>query len=245
MPHHRDVSPDVNDHPGDPSGPFTSDGVDRCTLGTSRTRHGQDRHFSVSSHGQPVPTTRPSGPATGDRLAGLRRNDPASLRALYTTHFPTVRHFVLANHGTANDASDVFQEAVTVLWLRAREGSLAPDTDPGAFLFSIARNKWLDVVRSAAHRRMTIVHDQRPAVATGEADDGIEERLARLRSIYDTLDDKCRTVLDRFYFERKDLATIARELGVEEDSIRTIKYRCMMKLRAYRDALRGEKDLRP
>ncbi len=62
----------------------------------------------------------------------------------------------------------------------------------------------------------------------------------RLRGVYDKLDDKCRTVLDQFYFERKDLATIAAGMGVEEESIRTIKYRCMMKLRAFRRTISGE-----
>ena len=187
-----------------------------------------------------MPTPAHSRPAADDRLSGLLRNDPASLRALYTAHFGTVRSFVLANSGTGDDARDVFQEAITVLWLRAREGTLAPGTDPGAFLSSIARNKWLDTVRSAAHRHMNVVHDQRMHAAAVEPDDGVEERLARLRAIYERLDDKCRTVLDRFYFERKDLAAIAQELGVEEESIRTIKYRCMMKLRAQRDAIGGE-----
>lgn len=192
-----------------------------------------------------MPTPAHSLPAADDRLAGLLRNDPASLRVLYTAHFGKVRTFVLANSGTGDDARDVFQEAITILWLRAREGTLAPGTDPGAFLFSIARNKWLDTVRSAARRHMNVVHDQRMHAAAMEPEDGVEERLSRLRSIYEQLDDKCRTVLDRFYFERKDLATIAQELGVEEESIRTIKYRCMMKLRAQRDAIGGEDHDRP
>jgi len=64
----------------------------------------------------------------------------------------------------------------------------------------------------------------------------------RLRGVYDKLDDKCRAVLDQFYFERKDLAAIAAKLGVEEESIRTIKYRCMMKLRAFRRTIAGDED---
>ena len=35
---------------------------------------------------------------------------------------------------------------------------------------------------------------------------------------------------------------IADEMGVEEESIRTIKYRCMMKLRAVRNVIRGEEN---
>ena len=40
--------------------------------------------------------------------------------------------------------------------------------------------------------------------------------------------------------EFDDLATIAAGMGVEEESIRTIKYRCMMKLRAFRRTISGE-----
>jgi RNA polymerase sigma factor (sigma-70 family) len=87
---------------------------------------------------------------------------------------------------------------------------------------------------------MKVVHYGRALDRGTDAPDDIEERIVRLRGVYDKLDDKCRHVLDRFYFERKDLATIATEMGVEEESIRTIKYRCMMKLRAFRKAISGD-----
>lgn len=170
----------------------------------------------------------------------LRRNDPATLRALYRTHFPVVKQYVLQNNGTTNDAQDVFQEAISVLWLSLKEGRIIPEVDPGGYLFRVAKNKWLDTVRSAAHKHMKVVHDERTLERPNDVPNDIEERVVRLREVYEKLDDKCRTVLDRFYFERKDLATIADEMGVEEESIRTIKYRCMMKLRAFRSVIRGE-----
>lgn len=173
-------------------------------------------------------------------VTGLRRNDPATIRGLYQRHFPAIRQYVLQNSGTGNDAQDMFQESMTVLWMSVKEGRMVPDADPGGFLFRVAKNKWLDVVRSAAHKHMKVVHDERVLDQRADAGDDIEERIVRLRGVYEKLDDKCRTVLDRFYFERKDLATIATEMGVEEESIRTIKYRCMMKLRAFRKTITGE-----
>jgi RNA polymerase sigma factor (sigma-70 family) len=175
-------------------------------------------------------------------MHGLRRNDTATVRALYQKHFPAVRQYVLQNSGTTTDAQDVFQEAVTVLWMSVKEGRFQPgaEQDPGGFLFRVAKNKWLDQVRSAAHKHMKVVHDDRALDQRSDVPDDIEERIVRLRGIYEKLDDKCRTVLDQFYFERKDLATIAAGMGVEEESIRTIKYRCMMKLRAFRKAITGE-----
>lgn len=173
-------------------------------------------------------------------VLGLRCNDAATVRALYKQHFPAVRQYVVSNSGTTDDAQDIFQEAMTVLWLKAKESALAVGSEPGAFLFQVAKNKWLDVVRSAAHKHMKVVHDERKLDVRAEVPDDTEEKLQRLRSVYGQLDDKCRAVLDQFYFERKDLATIAASLGVEEESIRTIKYRCMMKLRASRRTIAGD-----
>lgn len=170
----------------------------------------------------------------------LGRNDPTVVRMLYKQHFPAVKQYVLQNSGTTNDAEDMFQEALTILWLKVKEGSLLPNSAPGAFLFQVAKNKWLDVVRSAAHKHMRILHDDRQPDVRSEMADDTEEKLARLREVYARLDEKCRQVLDQFYFERKDLATIASAMGVEEESIRTIKYRCMMKLRAARKTIAGD-----
>lgn len=171
------------------------------------------------------------------------RNDAATVRALYARHYPAVLHYVLENNGRAADAEDMFQEAFAALWLRVKEGKFdaGAEPGPGGFLYQVARNKWLDVLRSAAKKRMDVLHsDHIGEVGAEVVTDDEDQRIARLREVYRLLDDKCRRVLDQFYFERMDLAAIASAMGVGEDSIRTIKYRCMMKLRAFRRKIGGE-----
>ena len=177
-------------------------------------------------------------------VEGLRRNDPLIVQDLYTAHFPAVRQYVLNNNGSQDDARDVFQEALTVLWLKAKEGlvQVNGNTDLGGYLFQVARNKWLDMLRSAAHKKMHVVIDEHTPLANAAPDHELEERIQRLRAVYGKLDERCRTVLDLFYYEHKDLATIAKQMGVEEESIRTIKYRCMMKLRSFRRLIDGSAD---
>lgn len=178
----------------------------------------------------------------------MSRNDPKTIRALYTAHFPAVRRYVLENNGGMDDAEDMFQEAFMALWLKVKQGAFntAGAQDPGGFLFQVAKNKWLDILRSAAKRQMSMVHkNHMEQVVAPEADDDIDQRLGRLREVYGQLDEKCRQVLDKFYFERKDLAAIAEIMGVGEESIRTIKYRCMMKLRAARRKIGGEDWTKP
>ena len=178
-------------------------------------------------------------PSHAARIEGLRANDPQVLREIYTAHFPSVCRFVLKNNGLRDDAMDMFQEAVSVLWLKAKDNQLEEGTDPGAFLFRVARNKWLDHLRSASRRNMSVVPVEHIPDQEAEATADAEERIQRMRSVYERMDERCRTVLGRFYFERNDLATIAAAMGVSEESIRTIKYRCMMKLRAFRRTIEG------
>ena len=177
-------------------------------------------------------------------IEGLLRSDVGTIRALYDRHFPAVQRFVQLNSGTERDAQDVFQEAITVLWLNAKEGRVRTDQngDLGGYIHRVARNKWLDMLRSAEHKRERSSIEPDAAGLVQEPVDQSEERLERLRTIYAALDEKCRAVLDRFYYEGQDLATIARAMGVEVESIRTIKYRCMMKLRAFRATIAGEKE---
>lgn len=168
---------------------------------------------------------------------GLLRNDPTTIESLYTAHFPAVKQFVLKNSGTTDDAKDIFQEAVTVVWLKVREGTIAGaevGAGPGGLIYTIARCKWLDVVRSARVKKMHVVSVDGIAAKAELEDDGVEERIQRFQRAYDQLGENCRTLLDKFYHERKDLASIAAEMNVHVDSIRTIKYRCMMKLRSFR-----------
>ncbi len=180
---------------------------------------------------------------------GLLRNDPAAAKELYHAHFPAVKTYVLKNSGTLEDARDVFQEAFLVLWLKVKQNDHGPlGTDPGGFLYQVAKNKWLDVLRSAARRHMHVVQDgnlaAQPMAAVQEQAE-LEDQLVALRLLYDQLDAKCKRVLHLFYFVRQDLASIAVELRVDVESIRTIKYRCMMKLRAARNSIRRDRQEKP
>lgn len=168
-------------------------------------------------------------------VSGLRENNPESIKEFYTLHFPAVRRYVMQNSGTSDDAKDVFQEAMVVMWMRIKERRLGEteDFNIGGFVYRVAKNKWLDHLRSATHRRTvsTMEHIEQNGI---EAESGSEEqRIDHLMRIYCKLDGRCQQVLDMFYYEKRTMEQIASEIGVDVGSVRTIKYRCMMKLRKY------------
>jgi RNA polymerase sigma factor (sigma-70 family) len=193
-----------------------------------------------------IPERNKQAESEEELLKGIKVNDPKVLEQFYARQFPAVRSFVTKNSGNSDDAQDIFQEAMVASWLNVKEGRFKPSVNGsvGAYVYRIAKNKWLDKLRSAEYRNvnhaMSEVSDR---IAEVSEEEKTNERIEYLRSIYSQLDDKCRTVLDMFYYEKKNLESIANELDYDIGSIRTIKYRCMMKLRKSHMELSKKKTL--
>ena len=181
-----------------------------------------------------------------EQLRGFRDNDPVVLEQFYASQYPSIRSFVKQNSGRDSDAQDVFQEAMTAAWLNIKEGRFSDSgsTNLGAYVYRIAKNKWLDRLRSAQFKNVnTVMSEVSDRIAEVTEDERVTERIEYLQGIYAKLDDKCRTILDMFYYEKKNLESIANELGYDIGSIRTMKYRCMMKLRKHHLASKNQQTL--
>jgi len=187
---------------------------------------------------------------SADRLArGFANNDAQVLEEIYLKNFPTVRNYILKNSGTEDDAKDIYQEAVINAWINARDGKFEAksQTSPGAYIYQIARYKWLDKLKSKKHRSTVRLADEDNHLPAEEEVMQIEERQERIDysvKLYNELGGQCKQVLKMFYFEKRNLHEIANELEKEPGSIRTIKYRCMMKLRNLHQSLQKKESER-
>lgn len=176
-------------------------------------------------------------PYTNEELvAGIAKNNQRALDYLYQHNFPAVKQFVMKNSGNDSDASDIFQEAIVATWLNIREGKFQSlnGTPLGGYLFQVARNKWLDKLRSKSFRstvRLVEEEIEYEPISHVEHDDSKSERIQYLQGLYNKLGDKCKSILKEFYFNNKSLKEIGNELNYDAETLRTMKYRCMMKLR--------------
>lgn len=168
------------------------------------------------------------------QLDAVKANDEQTLQHLYAANYPAVERFVLQNSGTKADAKDVFQEAFTVMWRNVQldkfthksEGSL------NAYLFQIARHKWLDRLRSPTVKKTTTLEKEDETLMTfDQTDDTNVERLRTIKEKFRQLGDNCRELLIRFYYRRQSLKEIAASLEWTEATAKNNKYRCMQKLR--------------
>ncbi|MVM37919.1 sigma-70 family RNA polymerase sigma factor [Spirosoma sp. HMF3257] len=172
-------------------------------------------------------------------LMGLAEGSDSALTQLYRRYFPMVLHFVTTNSGNEDDAKDIYQEALIVLYEKVRSGSLELHCQLKTYLYSIGRRLWL---KQLAQRSRFAVRDVETPVSDEIALDHLnddlidhEERDRQFDLMADSLDrlgEPCRTLLDDFYIQHLSMQDITEKFGyTNADNAKTQKYKCLMRLK--------------
>jgi len=170
------------------------------------------------------------------QVAAIRQNDEKVLEKLYQTMYPAVEKFVRENNGTIDEAKDVYQEAFIILWRSIKLEKFQPGNASSlhAYLFRIAKNKWIDQLRAVKKNPVIGLAD----VPSELADDSFqvlhedeEKYLADVKLQFRQLGEACRDLLTRFYFLRQSLREIAIAKNLTEATAKNNKYRCLQQLR--------------
>ncbi len=165
----------------------------------------------------------------------IRQNDEAALVTLFDANRRMVVAYVTTNRGTEDDAEDLLQEAVVILWERVRAGSYEHTARLSTFLFGIVRNLWMR--RLARSRRESPSDIPEDSVADGDPsilDRMIESEQAQaVRKALQALGEPCRKLLVLFYWEECSTAEIAERMGfANADVAKSKKYQCKKNLEA-------------
>jgi RNA polymerase sigma factor (sigma-70 family) len=162
----------------------------------------------------------------------IRTGDRAGLVRLYDDNRRPIVSHVTRNGGTTDEAEDVLQESVVIVWEKIRSGNLELTARLSTFTFAVARRIWL---RRLAQRR------REPSVETdpdGLADDAmvelpeVDDRIEAMRRGFDRLGEPCRTLLLLFYWEQLSMTDVAAHLGfASADVAKAKKYQCKEQLR--------------
>ncbi len=168
-------------------------------------------------------------------LEGFRNSTSPVMNFIYKENIAAVRKYVRNNNGSDDDVKDIYQDAIIASWMNINDGKYQPKkgSELGGYIFQIAKFKWLDKLKSKASKNtIRLVSDE---VKDQLADSGIDHQpdddIAYLQTLYTKLGDKCRAILNSFYYEKKSLEEIGTDLKYDASTLRTMKYRCMMQLR--------------
>ncbi len=167
-------------------------------------------------------------------LDAIRRDDQPVLKKLYIDCFHSVQVYILNNSGTEEEIKDIYQEAFVAVWRNIQLDRFVPDSEQAfsAYLFRVAKNKWIDELRKKKTRLSVLTGAELESQITDEEyADETDSYIDAVKEKYAYLGQRCRELLNRFYFMKQSLREIAEAFSWTEASAKNNKYRCLKQLR--------------
>jgi RNA polymerase sigma factor (sigma-70 family) len=146
-------------------------------------------------------------------------------------YFPVVKKLVLANSGTVQDAQDIYQEALLILIRKVQTPTFTLTSGLNTYLYSISRLLWLEQLRRN-NKKMNLATEPAAAPVDTAIDIHFEEEDKHLlaEKAFLMLAEKCRQLLQLFYYKQLPLAKIASLLKFSSQKVaKNQKYRCLEK----------------
>lgn len=167
-------------------------------------------------------------------LNGLARSDRKAIETLYQQNYAMVQAFVINNNGTADDARDLFQEAMILLFEKAGSGNFELNCKIKTYLYSVCRRLWLKRLQQAS-RYGTAVENLEEVIPVDEDLEEQEERneaFLQMEKAMLHLGEPCKSLLEAYYVHKKQMIEIAEHFGyTNADNAKNQKYKCLMRLK--------------
>ena len=167
-------------------------------------------------------------------LQGLARNDRKAVETIYKENYTTVQSLIINNNGTADDAKDIFQEAMIVLYEKARSGTFELSCQIKTYVYSVSRRLWLKRLQHA-NRYNADIGNADGVVPVEEDIDEHEKRDAEfdmMEKAIQGLGEPCKSLLEAFYLRKMNMQEIATSFGyTNAENAKTQKYKCLMRLK--------------
>ncbi len=167
-------------------------------------------------------------------LKGLAMNDRKAIETIYKENYNMVQALVLKNNGTTDDAKDIFQEAMIVLFEKVRSESLELNCQIKTYIYSVCRRLWL---KKLMHQNRFLIADE-AEVNVVSVDEDMEEHerqntdFLMMERAIGNLGEPCKSLLEAFYMQKRSMQEIASSFGyTNADNAKNQKYKCLIRLK--------------
>lgn len=156
------------------------------------------------------------------------------LRHVYKSYFWRVNAFIHDSHGDEQDAEDVFQEALVIIFQKLRDENFEIQCSFKTFFFSVCRYLWfrqLALRKQQAEANAAFPDQEDVFQLSDDVFHAIDDSAARrlVQKHFAKLGETCQKILQLFatHVSMKEIAEI---LGVSEKFVKKKKFECKERL---------------
>ncbi|HHC80150.1 MAG TPA: sigma-70 family RNA polymerase sigma factor, partial [Flavobacteriia bacterium] len=166
-------------------------------------------------------------------IEGLQQNNSFIIQTIYDKFVPKVINYIKNNNGNLNQAQDVIQEILIVIYNQANEKKLQLTCPFDAYFFLLCKRKWLNELKKSSLKEVTI-NDE----VLSKDDDAEQlafetsifaEKQVLFNEMFQKLGNACKDLL-KTTFKIKSMEEVASILGVSYAYARKKKSQCIGKL---------------
>ena len=171
-------------------------------------------------------------PSNSDLIRGIRNHDSSLLRYVYETYYPIIEGYITHNQGSREQARDIFQDAMIIVYRRIRSNDLELSCKFGTYLYAICKNIWTQERKKYLLRAQKLRQQALLIQDPGPADDPLlQNHLTNLfNKHFEDLSKDCQKILSMYFnnFSVEDIRAAMNYKDLHHTDDR--KYRCKKSL---------------
>lgn len=147
--------------------------------------------------------------------------------------YPTIEGYIINNNGSKEDAKDIFQNALIVLYKKVKSPEFELTAKLSTYLFSICKNNWLKALRNKKKASTQEINNDVHQLSS-ENENSVNETgiIACIQEKLTELGDPCKSLIVMHEFHKIEWKIIAEKMNyATAHAARNQKYKCLLRLK--------------
>lgn len=169
-------------------------------------------------------------------IQGIIVGDNRIINRIYKLYYPAIARMIINNNGSDDEAKDIFQESVMVLYNKVTQQKFELNSKLSTFLYAVSRRLWLkQLTRGGNVTNSADISDFEDIL---HVEDDIEKhqekenKFDQMNLALQNLGEPCKTLIKDFYIKNLSMKDIQEKFGyTNTDNAKTQKYKCLQRLK--------------
>lgn len=164
----------------------------------------------------------------------LQSNNEVAYEIIYLKCFSIIALYIKQNSGNDEDAQDVFQEAMIVLFEKVKQPDFMLTSSLSTYLFAISKNIWLKHLRG---NRLVLIDEPQFEKFSNDIelpvnDDVETDQNEKVNLWLNKITQHCQKVLKALFFYNQSIETLMMRMGWKNrHTADNQKYKCIQQLK--------------